>query len=75
MNAEYRWEAFTGMDMALFFDAGKVAPKASQINFHDLEGSAGVGFRFNVKNNVFLRLDVAASHERTMVWLVFGHVF
>jgi len=75
VNAEYRWEAFTGMDMALFFDAGKVTPKASQINFHDLEASAGVGFRFNVRNNVFLRLDVGASHERTMVWLVFGHVF
>jgi outer membrane protein assembly factor BamA len=75
VNAEYRWEAFTGLDMALFFDAGKVAPKPSQINFHDLEGSAGVGFRFNIQNNVFLRLDVGASHERTMIWFVFGHVF
>ena len=75
VNAEYRWEAFTGLDMALFFDAGKVAPKPSQINFHDLEASAGVGFRFNIQNNVFLRLDVGASHERTMIWMVFGHVF
>ena len=33
VNAEYRWESFTGLDMALFFDAGKVTPKRSQINF------------------------------------------
>ena len=28
MNVEYRWEAFSGLDMALFADAGKVAPRA-----------------------------------------------
>ena len=26
-NAEYRWESFPGLDMALFFDAGKVTPR------------------------------------------------
>lgn len=74
-TAEYRWEAFTGLEMALFFDAGKVAPKRSQINFHDLEASAGVGFRFNIRNSTFLRLDVGASHEGMRVWLVFGGIF
>ena len=74
-TAEYRWEAFTGLEMALFFDAGKVAPKRSQINFHDLEASAGVGFRFNIRNSTFLRLDVGASHEGMRIWLVFGGIF
>jgi outer membrane protein assembly factor BamA len=75
VNTEYRWEAFTGLDMALFFDAGKVAAKRSQVNFHDLEGSAGFGFRFNVRNATFLRIDVGFSHERTMIWLKFGNIF
>ena len=74
-TAEYRWEAFTGLDMALFFDAGKVVPRRSQVNFHDLEASAGVGFRFNVGNSVFLRIDAGFSHEGAQIWLKFENVF
>ena len=37
VSAEHRWESFAGLDMALFFDAGKVTPKHSQVNFKDLE--------------------------------------
>jgi hypothetical protein len=74
-NVEYRWEAFAGMDMALFFDAGKVVPKRSQINFHDLETSAGVGFRFNARNSTFMRLDVGFSHEGMRVWFKFANPF
>jgi len=74
-NAEYRFESFTGLDMAVFFDAGKVAAKRSQINFHDLEASAGFGFRFNVGNRVFLRFDIGFSHEGTRLWLTFDNVF
>ena len=75
VNAEYRWESFTGLDMALFFDAGKVTPRRSQINFHDLEAAVGFGFRFNVLNDVFLRLDVGFSHEGFRVWIKFGNPF
>ena len=74
-NAEYRWEAFSGLDMALFFDAGKVVPRRSQVNFHDLEASAGGGFRFNVQNSVFLRIDAGFSHEGAQIWLKFENVF
>ncbi len=75
LNAEYRWESFTGLDLALFFDAGKVAPKASQINFHDLEASVGFGMRFNVRNSTFIRLDFAVSHEGFRYWFKFGNPF
>jgi len=74
-NVEYRWEAFSGLDMALFFDAGKVAPKRSQINFHNLETAAGFGFRFNGRNSVFLRLDFGFSHEGFQMWLKFANPF
>lgn len=74
-NAEYRWEVFPALDMALFFDAGKVTQRRSQINFHELESSAGFGFRWNARNAVFLRLDVGFSHEGFQVWLKFNNIF
>ncbi|MGH9660779.1 MAG: BamA/TamA family outer membrane protein, partial [Bryobacteraceae bacterium] len=74
-NAEYRWESFSGLDMALFADAGKVFRRHADWNFKDLEGSWGFGLRFNVRNNVFMRLDVGFSHEGFQFWVKFNNVF
>ncbi len=74
-NVEYRWETFSGLDMALFADAGKVFSRHADWNFHNLEASAGFGLRFNVVNNVFLRLDVGFSHEGFQVWVKFNNIF
>ena len=46
-----------------------------RVNFHDLETSAGFGFRFNVANTVFLRFDVGFSHEGFQYWMKFGNPF
>jgi hypothetical protein len=75
LNAEYRWETFSGLDAAIFADAGKVFPRRSQLNFHGLEASVGVGLRFNVMNKVFLRTDVGFSHEGFQVWIKFNNLF
>ena len=75
LNAEYRWESFSGLDMVLFADAGKVFPRRAQWNFKELEGTLGFGFRFNIRNNVFMRLDVGFSHEGYQIWLKFDNVF
>ena len=75
MNAEYRWETFSGLDMAIFADAGKVFQRHGQLNFKDLESSVGVGLRFNVRNSVFLRIDTGFSHEGFQVWFKFGGIF
>jgi hypothetical protein len=75
LNGEYRWEIFTGLDGALFYDAGKVFPKRSQLNFRNLEGSAGFGFRLNVGNTVFMRIDFGFSHEGAQAWLKFRDLF
>ena len=74
-NAEWRWEVFSGLDMAAFYDAGKVFPRRSQLNFHGLERSAGFGFRFNVRGSVFLRIDAGFSREGTQVWFKFDNLF
>lgn len=61
MNAEYRWEAFGLLDMALFTDWGKVAPRASDLDLSDLKHAYGLGFRFNTAQAVFLRIDLATG--------------
>ena len=75
VNAEYRYEVFSGMDMAIFGDAGKVFRDKRQWNFHDLEAAYGLGLRFNARNNVFLRVDAGFSHEGFQVWVKFNNVF
>jgi outer membrane protein assembly factor BamA len=74
-SGEYRWAIFSGLDGALFVDAGKVFSRRGQLNFKDLEGSAGFGFRFNARNRTFLRLDVGFSHEGFQVWFKFSDIF
>ena len=61
MNAEYRWEAFGLLDMALFTDWGKVAPRASDLDFSNLKKAYGIGFRFKTASTVFLRIDIATG--------------
>jgi hypothetical protein len=75
-NLEYRWEAFSGLDMALFFDAGKVEQDWEDIGFDDLKTAYGVGFRFNTFKSVFMRLDIGAGGgEGRRIFLKFGPAF
>jgi outer membrane protein assembly factor BamA len=75
LNAEYRWEIFSGLDMALFFDAGQVFDDWHKINYRVLKKDAGFGFRANVRNNVFMRIDTAFSNEGVQLWVKFNNVF
>jgi hypothetical protein len=76
MNVEYRWEAFSGLDMALFTDLGEVAPRAADLDFNDLERAFGLGFRFNTYRSVFLRLDVAlAGGDKPRMFIKFSKAF
>jgi outer membrane protein assembly factor BamA len=63
LNGEYRWEAFSGMDMALFADWGDVAPTWDDIDWRHLKVDYGIGFRFNTFKSVFLRFDIARSKQ------------
>lgn len=75
LNAEYRFETFAGLDTALFVDGAKVFRDHADLDFTDLEGSAGFGLRFNARNAVFLRIDVGFSHEGYVVWFKFNNIF
>jgi outer membrane protein assembly factor BamA len=58
VNAEYRWEAFSGLDMALFSDWGTVAPNIGQLKWSQLKNAYGIGFRFNTYKSVWFRVDL-----------------
>lgn len=75
LNAEYRWEAFSGLDLALFADAGDVGPSWRSLVGAHLRSSWGMGFRFNTNRRVFLRVDIARSREGLRVWTAMGPVF
>jgi outer membrane protein assembly factor BamA len=74
-TAEYQYEIFSGLDGAVFFDAGKVMPRGTLLSFSDLQTDAGFGLRFNARNAVFLRIDVGFSHEGFQVWFKFNDLF
>jgi outer membrane protein assembly factor BamA len=76
LQAEYRWEIFTAVDGAIFFDAGNVAPTFDELSLRHLESDYGIGFRFGTINGVFLRIEGAfgSSGGKHFVW-VFDHVF
>ena len=75
-DAEYRWEVWSGFDAALFYDAGKVALRRSDLNFKGLEDAYGFGFRFNNDNGTILRIDAGfGSRDGKHLYIVFGDVF
>ena len=75
INGEYRWHVVSLLDMAVFGDAGKVFPRRGGLNFSNLKADGGVGFRFNVKGQPFMRVDIAASEEGVQVLLKFDQIF
>ena len=76
LQAEYRWEIFTAMDGAIFYDAGTVASSPSGLSIDNLETDYGIGFRFGTRNGVFLRVEGAfGSRDGKHFIMRFGHVF
>lgn len=76
LNAEYRWEVFSALDMALFVDAGRVASSFSNLDLSGLKRAYGIGFRFNTPQAVFLRIDLATGGgEGVRVFFKFGKAF
>ena len=64
MSGEWRWIVNrTLLDMALFYDAGKVAPRREELNFKALKQDVGIGLRFHGPLTTPLRIDVARGSE------------
>lgn len=75
-QTEYRFEVWSALDAALFYDAGKVTLNRNDLNFKDLESAYGFGFRFNTDNGTILRIDAGfGSSDGKHLYIVFGNVF
>lgn len=75
-NVEYRWEAFSGLDMALFYDRGVAAPTIDDLSLGDAEDGYGIGFRFNTYKSVWMRLDIGlGGNEGVKYYFKFSRSF
>jgi hypothetical protein len=63
MSAEIRWIPAQAVDMALFYDAGKVTPRRRDFSFKQLKSDVGIGIRFHGLITTPLRIDVAVGNE------------
>ena len=63
MTAELRWTPARFLDMAVFYDAGKVASRRQDLDFDHLRNSFGIGMRVIALKGYALGLEVARSRE------------
>jgi outer membrane protein assembly factor BamA len=75
VNVEYRWEAFSGLDMALFSDWGTVASNVGQLRMSEIDNAYGIGFRFNTYKAVWYRIDLGFGGEGFQAFFKFSKAF
>ena len=76
LNAEYRWRVIPYLDVAPFFDAGEVRADWEDIGPGDLKTAYGIGFRVNVEDRTFVRIDIGTGgDEGTRLFFKFGPSF
>ena len=63
-SAEWRWiPNRRGLDVALFYDAGKVEPELGDIDFRGLKHDVGIGVRFHGPRTTPLRVELTRGSE------------
>ena len=67
LTAEYRWTPSKFIDMAVFYEAGKVAAQTEDLDFKDLHGCWGIGIRFHTPAATPLRIEFAHSEEANRI--------
>jgi outer membrane protein assembly factor BamA len=70
MNAELRWTPARFMDMALFYDAGKVEARRQDLDFGDLKKAYGIGMRLIGFAGYAFRIEAARSREHRIRFTV-----
>jgi outer membrane translocation and assembly module TamA len=64
MSGEFRWiPSRLGLDMALFYDTGKVTPRFNDISWTGLASDVGIGVRFHGPLATPLRIELAKGRE------------
>jgi hypothetical protein len=63
LQAEWRVIANRFLDMAVFYDTGRVAPRLDALKLTDLKNDVGIGFRFHGPAATPLRIELAKGSE------------
>jgi outer membrane translocation and assembly module TamA len=64
MSGEFRWiPSRLLLDVAIFYDSGKVAARREDLNFKQHHHNWGLGFRFHGPLATPLRIEVARGRE------------
>jgi hypothetical protein len=64
MTGEFRWIPNAwALDMAVFYDAGKVTSRRSDLDFKQLKSDVGIGVRLHGPFSTPLRVDLAVGNE------------
>ena len=63
LSADWRVLANHFLDVAVFYDAGKVVPATSELNLEGLKTDFGVGIRMHGPMSTPVRIDVAKGNE------------
>ncbi len=75
LSGEYRLELMPKVELAAFYDAGKVFRRVGDLDLHHLATSWGAGLRLKTLTKVRLRVDVAHSREGTRLIVKFAPAF
>jgi hypothetical protein len=63
-SAEFRWiPSRLALDMAVFYDAGKVTRERDELDFKNLASDWGVGARFHAPTATVLRIEAARGSD------------
>jgi len=63
LQGEWRANANRFLEMALFYDVGKVAARRSDLDLHGMKSDYGIGFRFHGAIATPLRIELAKGNE------------
>jgi outer membrane protein assembly factor BamA len=75
LQAEWRIMVNRFMDTAVFYDAGKVTARKSDLDFDGLKSDYGFGVRFHGPFNTPLRVEIAKSPEGARLVFATGPIF
>ena len=75
LNAEYRWEVWSYVDFAFFYDAGKVFSEAADLDLRNLKSGYGFGIRAHSPTGMVVRFDFSRSNEGFILHIGSGPSF
>jgi outer membrane protein assembly factor BamA len=75
LSGEYRWTAGPFADMAIFLDAGQVAPRAADFAIGQFKKTYGIGLTLHTMTTSVTRIDLARTPEGNSVVFSFSPRF